>query len=165
MIKKLLASVVFFGVLSASVVAQDIARIKITDLESKIAEAKGPLVINFWATFCKPCVEEIPHFVKLSEKYRDQGLQMLFVSLDLEEDYPAKVQMVAQKLGIKNRVVWLDEFDADYFIPKIDSSWSGALPATLLLNTQKGYRRFLDQVLTEEKLKLEIDQMLDTGRP
>jgi hypothetical protein len=62
-------------------------------------------------------------------------------------------------------VVWLDEFDADYFIPKIDSSWSGALPATLLLNIQKGYRRFLDQVLTEEKLKLEIDQMLNAGRP
>ena len=164
MIKKLLVSWIFCLVLAPAIVAQDIARIKITDLESTIAEAKGPLVINFWATFCKPCVEEIPHFVKLLEKYRDQGLQMLFVSLDLEEDYPAKVQMVAQKLGIKNRVVWLDEFDADYFIPRIDSSWSGALPATLLLNTQKGYRRFLDQVLTEEKLKFEIDQMLNAGR-
>lgn len=151
--------------LAPAVVAQDIARIKITDLEAKIRDAEGPLVINFWATFCKPCVEEIPHFVKLNEKYREQGLRMLFVSLDLEEDYPAKVQSVAQKLGIKNQVLWLDEFDADYFIPRIDSSWSGALPATLLLNAQKGYRRFLDQVLTEEKLQKEIELMLKAVEP
>lgn len=160
-----MASWILCLLLAPAVVAQDIARIKITDLEAKIRNAEGPLVINFWATFCKPCVEEIPHFVKLNEKYRAQGLRMLFVSLDLEEDYPAKVQSVAQKLGIKSQVLWLDEFDADYFIPKIDSGWSGALPATLLLNAQKDYRRFLDQVLTEEKLQKEIELMLNAVKP
>ncbi len=160
-----MASWILCLLLAPAVVAQDIARIKITDLEAKIRNAEGPLVINFWATFCKPCVEEIPHFVKLNEKYRAQGLRMLFVSLDLEEDYPAKVQSVAQKLGIKSQVLWLDEFDADYFIPKIDSAWSGALPATLLLNAQKDYRRFLDQVLTEEKLQKEIELMLNAVKP
>lgn len=160
-----MASWILCLLLAPAVVAQDIARIKITDLEAKIRNAEGPLVINFWATFCKPCVEEIPHFVKLNEKYRAQGLRMLFVSLDLEEDYPVKVQSVAQKLGIKSQVLWLDEFDADYFIPKIDSAWSGALPATLLLNAQKDYRRFLDQVLTEEKLQKEIELMLNAVKP
>lgn len=146
--------------MTATGIAQNITRVKITDIEKRIAETDKPLVINFWATFCKPCVEEMPHFQQLANEYKSQGIELLFVSLDLEEDYPTTIKQQINKLKITAPVNWLDEFDADYFCPKIDSTWSGSLPATLFVNRNTGYRQFREQVLSEAALRKELDAML-----
>ncbi|MCR6718770.1 MAG: TlpA family protein disulfide reductase [Chitinophagaceae bacterium] len=146
--------------MATAAISQNITRVKITDIEKRIDESDKPLVINFWATFCKPCVEEMPHFQKLADEYKSQGIQLLFVSLDLEEDYPATIRQQIKKLKITAPVNWLDEFDADYFCPKIDSTWSGSLPATLFINRNTGYRQFREQVISEAALRKELDAML-----
>ena len=69
-------------IFSLPVFGQEIKKIKITDLEKIIAESKAPLVINFWATFCKPCMEEIPFFQKLGKKYEKEGVGLLLVILN-----------------------------------------------------------------------------------
>lgn len=140
--------------------AQEIKRIKITDLEETIRTNDGPMIINFWATFCKPCIEELPYFQSLTKKYADKGVQLLLVSLDLEEAFPKKIAAFAGKQKISTPIVWLDEYDADYFCPKVDSSWSGAIPASLFVNPQNGYRRFFEEQLSEKKLERIITEML-----
>lgn len=140
--------------------SQTVKKIKITELEKIIAESKTPLIVNFWATFCKPCIAEMPAFQKLAEAHKKDGLQLIFVSLDLQDVYPKKVQEFIAKRKITNRVVWLDETNADYFIPKVDSSWSGAIPATIFINNKKGYRKFAEEEFSEEKLAAEIKLML-----
>ena len=66
---------------------------------------------------------------------------------------------------VKNRkfdapMVWLDETNADYFCPKIDAKWSGAIPATLFINNKTGYRNFFEEQISHETLKLEIKAIL-----
>lgn len=152
---------VFFLMSFACVVAgQETQKMKITDLEEIIAESKTPLVINFWATFCKPCMEEIPYFQKLGKKYSKQGLQILLVSLDMKDDYPGKVNSFIKKQNIILSTAWLDETDADYFCPKIDTAWSGAIPATLFINNNNGYSKFTEGPLTEAQLEAEIKTVL-----
>ncbi len=138
---------------------QEAKKVKITDLEKIIAESKTPLIINFWATFCKPCMEEIPHFQKLGKKYEKMGVKILLVSLDMKEAYPIQVNAFVKKKKITTPVVWLNETNADYFCPRIDETWSGTIPATLFINNSIKYRKFTEEPLTEEQLEREIRKL------
>jgi cytochrome c biogenesis protein CcmG/thiol:disulfide interchange protein DsbE len=63
-----------------------------------LADFRGrPLIVNFWATWCAPCKHEIPAFIDLVEKYRDQGLTILGVSVD---DPPEDLLLFAEEYGI-----------------------------------------------------------------
>lgn len=140
--------------------SQEIKSVRIADLEKTIAESKTPLIINFWATFCKPCVEEIPYFQEEVKKHEKDGVKLLLVSLDLKEFYPAKIRDFADKRQFTAPMVWLNETNADYFCPRIDPKWSGAIPATLFINNKTGYRRFFEEQLSPETLQKEIMAIL-----
>jgi thiol-disulfide isomerase/thioredoxin len=134
--------------------------IKITDLEQTIKDSKSPLIINFWATYCVPCIEEMPHFQQLAQKYKSKGVSLLLVSLDLKAAYPDKITAMTKKLKLTAPVAWLNETNADYFCPRVDSSWSGALPASLFVSNATGYRKFYEDEFSKEKLEKEIQAML-----
>ena len=134
-----------------------VEKVKITDLEKILAESKGPLIINFWATWCKPCVEEIPYFLEELKDNEKDGLRLILVSLDGEEFFPdALNKFVIKRKYEKAELLWLDETNADYFCPKVDPKWSGAIPATLFLNNSKGYRKFVEEQVEHKSLKEEI---------
>lgn len=142
------------------VFGQEVKKVKITDLEKIIAESKTPLIINFWATFCKPCMEEIPHFQNLGKKYENKEVKLLLVSLDMKDDFPGKVKAFIKSKKISIPTAWLDETNADYFCPRIDRSWSGAIPATLFINNRNSYRKFTEEALSEEQLEREVKNVL-----
>ncbi|NCT73321.1 MAG: TlpA family protein disulfide reductase [Chitinophagaceae bacterium] len=144
--------------------AQSVRKVKITELETVIKQSQRPLVINFWATYCKPCLEEMPGLVKAAEQYSKDSVQLILVSLDLEEDYPDKVNSFAKRFKVKGMLYWLDEYDADYFCPRVDSSWSGAIPASLFVNNKTGYRSFQERALTDSQVQLQIATMLAPAR-
>ena len=118
---------------SVRVSAQEIPKWKIQKLENYISEAQKPLIINFWASFCKPCIEEIPYFERVIKKFETEGVELLLVSLDLREDYP-KIKKFATKYKFTSSIVYLNETNADLFCPKIDEKWSGAIPSSLFVN-------------------------------
>jgi thiol-disulfide isomerase/thioredoxin len=130
--------------------SQEIKKIRITDLEKTIAESREPLIINFWATYCVPCLKEIPYF---QEKAKEKKIELLLISLDLEDAYPAEINKMARKLKFTAPIKWLNETDADYFCPRIDSSWSGALPSTLFINNTTGYRKFIEDEISKDDLE------------
>jgi thiol-disulfide isomerase/thioredoxin len=140
--------------------AQTIKKIKITDLEQTIAQSDHPLIVNFWATFCVPCVKEIPYFQSTVARYRGEQVELILVSLDLPDYYPAKIASFAQGRGFTARIVWLNETNADYFCPKVDPKWSGGIPSSLFINNKTHYRRFFDRQLTEPQVEFEIKKML-----
>lgn len=139
---------------------QEIPVWKLEELKSTIKDSKEPTIINFWATFCKPCIAELPYFQALANQYKNAGVKLIMVSLDLKEAYPAKVKSFAKKLKLTSPVVFLDETNADLFCPVVDSSWSGAIPASLFINNATGYRKFYEEELSKEKLEAEIKNML-----
>jgi thiol-disulfide isomerase/thioredoxin len=153
--------IISFLLFSIGVEAQ-IKAIKITDLEKTIKESKTPMIVNFWATYCVPCIEEIPYFQEMAKKYKSKGVSLLLVSLDLKAAYPAKINAMAKKLKLTTPIVWLNETNADYFCPVVDSSWSGGLPASLFVNNVAGYRKFYEDEISKQKLEVEIHAMLET---
>lgn len=152
----LIIAFVFFG---TTLSAQEIKKIRIAELEKIIKESKTPLIVNFWATFCIPCIEEIPYFQEAVKKHKKDNVTLLLVSMDLREDY-TKIKPLAAKKKFTAPIVWLNETNADYFCPKVDSSWSGAIPATLFINNKTGYRKFYEDKIKEDKLEKEIMAIL-----
>lgn len=160
MMKKILSLLFILGLGFSNVEGQNIPKWKISDLESYIKNSDKPTVVNFWATFCKPCIAEIPHFQKLVKQYEKDDVQLLLVSLDMQEMYPAKIKTFADRFGFTAPIAFLDETNADIFCPKIDEKWSGAIPASLFINNKTGYRKFFEEEMSEQKFETELKSLI-----
>lgn len=144
-------------VASVVVSAQKIRSLKIEEVaDFYSAKKEGVFVVSFWATFCKPCIGEIPYLQSISKKYSSQNVDLLLVSLDLPAFYPKKIKKFVKENNFTAKVAWLDETDANHFCPVIDKSWSGAMPATLFVNAGTGYRKFVESSITEEQFEKEL---------
>ena len=107
-------------------------------LTSRIYQAgSATLVINFWATWCKPCVEELPCFEQLREQYADKNVQVLLVSLDFKSQLEKKFVPFLKAQQLKSEVVLFADQDANTWIPKISQEWDGAIPATVIIKGQQ----------------------------
>lgn len=126
--------------------------IKFPELETIMASDKGDIrVINFWATWCGPCVKELPEFEKLKQKH-PIGLEVFLVSLDFVEKVD-RVNSFITTQKLKSTVLLLDEIDYDSWINRVDESWSGAIPATLFINTKTGKRKLVAKELQLDDLE------------
>jgi thiol-disulfide isomerase/thioredoxin len=159
-LRSLLFVIVFF-ISCRQADSQSIKKWKITDLEEYIAKSDTPVIVSFWATYCVPCVKEIPYFQEVVKKHKDKGVKLLLVSLDFKESFPDKISTFADKRKFTSPIVWLDETNADYFCPKIDSKWSGVMPATLFINNKKGHRSFFEEEMPKDKFEAEVKKILN----
>ncbi len=114
-------------------------------------ETDSVYVVNFWATWCAPCVKEIPDFEKLYATYKNQKVKVLFVSLDFPNQLESRVIPFIERMNMQARVVLLDDTRANQWIPKVDEDWSGAIPATLIYS--KDFREFFAKELTFDQLE------------
>jgi thiol-disulfide isomerase/thioredoxin len=117
-------------------------------------------IINFWATWCKPCVAELPVFEQLKQQYADQKVKILLVSMDFAKDMQTRVAPFVERWQITNKVWLLNEPDYDSWINKVSRQWSGAIPATLILNNKKRKRIFFEQSLEYNQLEKELKEFL-----
>lgn len=113
-------------------------------------------VINFWATWCVPCVEELPSFEKLNSSYKDQKVKVILVSLDMSKQVESRLIPFIQKKKLQSKVVLLNDPDANAWIGKVDQSWSGAIPATIIYKKQD--RKFYERSFSYEELEKEVNQ-------
>ena len=95
-------------------------------------------VINFWATWCAPCVKELPYFEQLREGNEMKPFKMILVSLDFKSKLEGVKSLIAKK-GIESEVVLLADGRASEWIDLVDSTWSGAIPATLVIKSNERY--------------------------
>ena len=93
-------------------------------------------VVNFWATTCPPCIKEMPHFAELKRQYKKEKLRILLVSLDLERHLESRVIPFVEKHQITCEVGLLADDNYSAWTDKIDPSWYGALPATLVFKNE-----------------------------
>jgi thiol-disulfide isomerase/thioredoxin len=124
-------------------------------IEAKTDQIK---VINFWATWCAPCIKEMPLFEELNATRSDVKVTLVSMDLDLDPN-PEKVYRFIDRRKIKSQVFILNEQNPNSWIDQIDKSWSGALPATIIINGITGKRKFVERELHEgdlEKLIAEI---------
>jgi thiol-disulfide isomerase/thioredoxin len=134
--------------------------VKFEDLQQLINHATDTtLVVHFWATWCRPCVEELPSLEKLSQEYSTQKVRFLMVSMDFPKDLKEKVTPFISKNNIKSDVVLLDEPDYNAWIDEVDKDWSGTIPATLLVNLTMGKRVFFEGQVNMEHFLEELKKM------
>jgi thiol-disulfide isomerase/thioredoxin len=140
--------------LSSDVFAQDVNLVKLDDIHKRVRSGKDTIyVINFWATWCVPCLEELPHFEKLSSQYKRKNLKVLLVSMDFRSKLESTVVPFVRKNAYKNEVFLFDETNQQEYIEQIDPNWSGALPATLMIYNNK--RKFFEKGFTYQELVTE----------
>jgi len=145
--------------LSTSVLqAQNIPIIKQADLYALLAKQDDTLrVVNFWATWCGPCVQELPHFEKLQRNHHDKPLKVILVSLDFPSQLQKRVVPFVKKRKLTATVLLLDGGDPNQWIDRVEPRWSGSIPATLFL--YKGKRLFYEGQLSEADLYKYVQQI------
>jgi len=122
-------------------------------LMARIANPDTTYIVNFWATWCAPCVKELPEFDKLERMSAGKPVKVILVSLDFREDAAHKLPTFVQRRKLKPEVVWFSETDANEFIPKIDTRWGGSIPATLIVGDGSARRRaFLEGSITATQI-------------
>ncbi len=115
-------------------------------------------VINFWATWCKPCVAELPYFELINSRYSDDEVEVILVSLDLPKQVESKLIPFVKKQKIESKVILLDDPDANTWIPKVNKNWSGSIPATIIC--KGGTVNFYERSFTYNELEKELKKIL-----
>ena len=139
--------------------AQDVPVVKFDAVEAMLQPEDNKItVINFWATWCAPCIKEMPYFEQVLAE-RNPEINLHFISLDYA-DQKDRVETFIERKGIQGDVVILDELDYNSWIDKVEPTWSGAIPATLFLNASTGERIFVESTLTHDEINQFINQLL-----
>ena len=115
-------------------------------------------LVNFWATWCKPCVEELPYIEALHEDLADQKKKIILVSLDWPKDMDGRVKPFVKDHQLKSDVVMLTDDKMDAWIRKVNEDWDGAIPATIMM--YHGKAEFHVGKFSQEGLKEAVDKML-----
>lgn len=114
-------------------------------------ETDSIYVINFWATWCAPCVREIPYFEELYANYKEEGLRVILVSLDNPDHLESRVIPFIENHNLQSEVILLDDVNANRWIPLVSEEWSGAIPATVIYNNS--FRAFYEKEFKYDELE------------
>ena len=141
--------------------AQDIQIFeKFSELEFLFEEESDSVhVINFWATWCGPCVAELPYFVKASETFSEKAVRFSFVSLDFKKQFESKLIPFMENNDIPGKHYNLWDLNYNAWIDKVNPEWSGAIPITIILGP-KGKEFVLTSFESEKELLDLIDKAL-----
>ena len=133
--------------------AQDISTVKLSEIEARLDAGKDTTyVVNFWATWCAPCIKELPLFEAMNNSDR-ANTKVILVSLDFPEHLNSKLIPFVTERGVKSEVVILNENDDNVWIPQVSDEWSGSIPATLFVNQSKKTRHFHEGSFKEGELE------------
>ncbi len=151
-------ALVLFFALTTSAGAYSQAIVKLPELQEMMNEGKKIKVINFWATWCAPCIKEMPFLERLNKD--NQDVKVLLVSLDFDLDHDqSKITSFVERKKLNSEVVILDEPDPTKWIEKIDKGWTGSLPATLVMNPTTGKRKLIQGELKNGDLQKVIAEV------
>jgi len=142
-----------FIFITTTAMGQSVKMVHFDDVERLInRNTDTTYVINFWATWCNPCVHELPNFGKIDSQYNGKKVKVFLVSLDGPKDLDTKLVPFVERKHIKTDVWLLNAPDYNAWIDKVDPSWSGSIPATLVINNKSKKKEFKEKELSLEEL-------------
>lgn len=140
--------------------AQELKVINKSDLLALLnSKSDTTYVVNFWATWCKPCVEELPVFEKINSNYKGKKVKVVLISNDFKKQVTPKLKPFLLEKNIQSDVWWMSETDPNIWVNMVDPNWEGSLPATLIFKGNEQKRFFHEGDLTENTLKAIINKI------
>ena len=138
--------------------AQSLKEIDSDTLEALIHNMNDTTyVVNFWATWCSPCVKEIGYFEELHMQFVSANVKVILVSLDFPNQIDRRVIPFLKEKDITAEVLLMTDLDYNSWIDRIDPSWTGAIPATLIYNRKE--RMFLEKEVSQDELFSYVTQI------
>jgi len=152
---------IFFPALLFS---QDIRSLNYSELSEEIvADKENIQIVNFWATWCKPCIEELPYFEKVGTDYSNKGVKVKMVNLDFNSKLESVTVPFVKKHKLKSDVYHITDTDPNEWINKVEPRWSGAIPATVIY--YRGEKKFFKEgELNQQQLVFEVEKILEENR-
>ncbi len=150
---------VFFLLSLALLPERTVTVVSLPDLQNRTMKNNDTLyVVNFWATWCKPCVHEMPYFENAAERFKDQKVKFVFVSMNSPKE-AGQVKTFINQNQVKPDVLLLNAGNPNVWIDAIDSSWSGAIPATIMYKQGKT-ASFYEGEFTQQQLDSVIQKQI-----
>ena len=118
-------------------------------------------VVNFWATWCSPCIKELPHFEYINKNYNERLIKVVLVSLDLPNHFNSKLVPFVKKNNITSDVIHLTDINLNEWMPKISKEWEGGIPATLIINNN--FQKFYPKQIEKDELIYEIEEIINNN--
>ena len=148
-------------VLALPAKTQDVEHIRIPELEKILSNPDNTIhVVNFWATWCGPCVREFPVFEKVSKDYSGGKVKFLMVSLDFPSQVEKQLIPFLKKNNSTLDIAVMMDVDYNAWIDKVDNYWQGDIPATLVFNNARKQKTFHKGEIDETGLRKLIEAYL-----
>lgn len=152
---KIVCAFLFLAITSnAQVVSMNVAQLHDRFVNNK----DTTFVVNFWATWCKPCVEELPVFESITKKFSAEKVKVLLISLDFKNKVQSVLIPFVEKRNLQSEVIWLNEKNYDTIIDRVHSEWSGSLPATMIIAPGNTVKFFKEGTITDDELIIHFSE-------
>lgn len=153
--------IVVFLSFSPSVENKPVPVLSFEQLEPQLQKKNDSVyLVNFWATWCAPCLEELPAIEKVGEKYKNKKFRILLVSIDVPNQLNSRLIPFIKSKQIKSDVVLLNDPRQNVWIDKVDPGWSGEIPFTLIYG--KDFRSTYNKSFSYKELDSIINLKLNS---
>lgn len=143
--------------------SQDVKPLSNTnEVKTLFDAAKGKVVlVNFWATWCKPCVKEFPDLIKLYSNYKDKGFELVFISLDDISEVDTKLKPFLKKNDVDFITYYSTFKKPEELMEFVDKDWQGAIPSTYIYDKEGSLKHSILGNRTYEQFEKNITDLLN----
>jgi thiol-disulfide isomerase/thioredoxin len=133
---------IFLIILSKVSFPQDVQKISsLRQVDSlKSSYSGNAILVNFWASWCKPCTEEFPDLIKIKNDFSDKGLRVVFLSLDFPEEFDSRLIPFLKASNVDFTTYFCNFKKPDEVMDYFDKEWDGGIPATFIYDRSGALR-------------------------
>jgi len=142
--------------------AQSVETISAEGLHALVNDNKGKVVVvNFWASWCPPCLREFPDIIKVYDEYHAEGLEVVAVTIN-EADETQDIAEFLERFEPPFAIYRATSIDETFFEGVVDT-WFGEIPMTLIFDTSGNTAHFYRKTLTHEELASDVSALLPSS--